>query len=357
MENSRDQRTTPAPPDLAAFAPPSMVRPGHAFSLAPLSVGPPPPPKQPGMPARFLTQLSRYIPVDYSEDAAPLSTPGLDARARPAFTSPSTDASPAEPRTKRRRPAGTDAAPALPARATSHPLLATWHPLLAPSVAWPSAPMPPRALVLDMVSDAADAALAYIDKFAPPAAYEPSSRWVAPASPGDAEGAEAMLALLRGDGGGSGEEQSDGDADADSEEEEEEEEGPLQPRFAVDSASEHQCSACGTRNSPMWRKHPTWGTPLCNACGLRVMRGRPPLPPGSEAQPPPRRLFPQARTPRALPGKRSNGDLVNLGRAKDDSAGDGAGTVDGAATPGEATLRRPARGWKPNPKFYGVDSD
>ena len=351
MDTTRD----PAQPDaaaLAAFAPPSMVRPGHAFSLAPLSVCPPPAaPQKQGMPARFLTQLSRYIPVDYGDDAAPLSTPGVDARARPAFTSPPT-ASPAGPPAKRRRPAGADAAPALPARASSHPLLATWHPLLAPSVAWPSAPMPPRVLVLDMVSDAADAALAYVDQFAP---HEPSGRWVAPASPGDAEGAEAMLALLRGDGGGSGEEQSDGDADADSEEEEEEEEeeeGPLQPRFAVDAAL-HQCSACGTRNSPMWRKHPSWGTPLCNACGLRVMRGRPPLPPGGEAQPPPRRLFPQARTPRAQPGKRGNGDRVFLGRAKDDSAGDG----DGAATPGELTPRRQARGWKPNPKFYGVDSD
>ena len=361
---------------LAEFEPASMLRPGHAFSLAPLSWGPPPPPP-PGrrsMPARFLTELLRYIPVraEGGVDATPLRTPGLAAPGRLPFTTPpSAEPTPDEPPVKRSRPADAGAAPALPLRASSYPLLATWHPLLAPSVAWPAAPMPPRALIVDLVSDAADAALAYVGNFAAPPGYEaPRRQQAAPASPGDAEGAEAMLALLHGDGGPEEEADEEGDEEKEEEQEDDDEadedddeadeeadEDHDGQRVAALGPSRHQCSACGTCNSPMWRKHPTWRTLLCNACGLRVMRGRPPLVPGSTPQGPPRRLFHKTYTPPPPPSasKRKAGGLVNLGRADEGEAAHGASTP---AETGEAgALRRPTRGWRPNPKFYGEDAE
>ena len=350
---------------LAAFEPASMLRPGHAFSLAPLRWGPPPPLGRRSMPARLLTELARYIPVGSDEGgvgATPLRTPGLAAQGRPLFTTPPTaEPAPDEPPVKRRRPVDAGAAPALPARTTSHPLLATWHPLLAPSVAWPAAPMPPRALILNLVSDAADAALAYVGSFVPPPESPPAShRWLAaPASPGDAEGAEAMLALLHGDGGpdiASDEEDEEEEEECEFDEEEPGEDEDGEQAVAL-TPSQHQCSACGTCNSPMWRKHPTWRTLLCNACGLRVMRGRPPLVRGSTRQEPPRRLFHKPRAPQQPTDagrRKSMGGRVNLGRADE-----GPEAAPGASTPGApgdaGALRRPMRGWRPNPKFYGED--
>ena len=353
---------------LAEFEPASMLRPGHAFSLAPLRWGAPPPLGRRGLPARFMTELARYIPpggggAEDGGGATPLRTPGGAApgRGMPFTTPPTAEPATDEPPVKRRRPVGADAAPALPARAASHPLLATWHPLLAPSVAWPAAPLPPRALILNMVSDAAGAALAYVGNFMPPGSPAASRRaalQAAPASPGDAEGAEAMLALLHGDGGTDGEAEEAEEDEFEEEERDDDEEGdddddggvPALGPFALGTA-QHQCSACGTCNSPMWRKHPTWRTLLCNACGLRVMRGRPPLDPGGTPQGPPRRLFHKARAPQQQPSsasKRKMGGRVNLGRAAEGEAA--------PAEPGEAgALRRPMRGWRPNPKFYGQD--
>ena len=344
---------------LAAFEPASMLRPGHAFSLAPLRWGPPPPLGRRSMPARLLTELVRYIPVSSAEDGAgatPLRTPGLAAPGRlPFATPPTAEPEPDEPLVKRCRPVDADAAPALPARVMNHPLLATWHPLLAPSVAWPAAPTPPRALIFDLVSNAADAALAYAGTCMPPPGSPPASRRLQapPASPGDAEGAEAMLALLHGDGGADG---ADDDDEEEGEFDEEEYDDDDGDEAAAVDLSLHQCSACGTYNSPMWRKHPTWRTLLCNACGLRVMRGRPPLVPGgSSPQGPPRRLFHKARAPQPnIMSRRKLGGRVNLGRADE-----GTEAAPGASTPaaaGEAgALRRPMRGWRPNPKFYGQD--
>ena len=124
--------------------------------------------------------------------------------------------------------------PNMPRELPDHPQLAPWHPLLAPAVAWPAAPPPPP----------------------PPAADEDdASMELEPQSPAAALAAEAMLTLLDGGGASSG--------------------GP------------GPCCCCGTRESPMWRKHPATRAPLCNACGLRIMRGKPPLPVG--APPAPRR--------------------------------------------------------------------
>jgi hypothetical protein len=180
--------------------------------------------------------------------------------------------------------------PQLPpwALAAAHPVLPPWHPLCAPSVAWPAAPLPP-----------------------PPPSPPPSPPPPSPAAQREdaaAAAAEAMLTLLAGASASSGP-------------------GP--------------CCACGTRESPMWRKHPTHRRPLCNACGLRIMRGKPPLPPGTTPAP---RRAPAAQQQQPAAAVRLSAGTED---AAEDGGGGGSSGGGGSGTRGRkrmATLNRRIHG-------------